>query len=142
MYKIIGGDQKQYGPISLEDVRRWILEGRLNATSMAWAEGSPEWKLLANFPEFADALRLQTGRPPAGMLPSPLNQSEWTAELLATRPQIHIGYCLSRSWGLLKENFGLLLGATFVIWLVESLCQRLPIIGMFYWVIQGVINAG
>ena len=142
MYKIIGGDQKEYGPISLEDVRRWILEGRLNSTSLAWAEGSPEWKPLSSLPEFADALRLQSGRPPAGMVPSPSNQSAWTAELLAMRPQINIGYCLSRSWGLLKESFGLLLGATFVIWLVESFCQRLPIIGMFYWVLQGVINAG
>ena len=30
-YTIIGGDTKEYGPISADDVRQWISEGRLNA---------------------------------------------------------------------------------------------------------------
>jgi len=64
------------------------------------------------------------------------------AEQLATRPQLRIGQCLKLSWDLLKANMGLLFGATFVIWLVESVCQRLPVVSMFYWVVQGVMNAG
>jgi len=31
MYTIIGGDQKEYGALSAEDMRKWIAEGRLNA---------------------------------------------------------------------------------------------------------------
>lgn len=142
MYKIIGGDQKQYGPISADDVRRWILEGRLNGQTLAWVEGSPEWKPLASFPEFYETFQMRSGQSFPSLHLAPGSQQAWTAQLLATRPQLRIVECLTLSWTLLKANFGLLFGATFVIWLVESLCQRLPIISMFYWVIQGVMNAG
>ena len=33
MYIIIGGDQKEYGPITADDVRQWIAEGRLSEES-------------------------------------------------------------------------------------------------------------
>ena len=32
MYKIIGGDQKEYGPIGAEQIRQWIAEGRTEMT--------------------------------------------------------------------------------------------------------------
>ena len=54
-YKVIGGDLKQYGPVSEEDVRKWIADGRLNAQSLAQIHGEIEWKQLFTFPEFADA---------------------------------------------------------------------------------------
>jgi hypothetical protein len=62
MYRIIGGDQKQYGPISADDLYKWIAESRLNAQSLVQAEGETEWKPLSAFPEFADAL---AAKPPA-----------------------------------------------------------------------------
>jgi hypothetical protein len=33
MYKILGIDNKEYGPVSAEQVRTWIAEGRLIRTS-------------------------------------------------------------------------------------------------------------
>jgi hypothetical protein len=53
MYTIIGGDGKEYGPISGEDVQRWVAEGRLNAQSLAKAESDAQFRTLAAFPEFA-----------------------------------------------------------------------------------------
>jgi hypothetical protein len=55
MYTIIGGDGKQYGPISESDLRKWITEGRLNAQSLAKAESDAEFRPLNAFPELADA---------------------------------------------------------------------------------------
>jgi hypothetical protein len=55
-YKIIGGDQKEYSMLSAEDMRRWIAEGRLNAQSLAKAEGDEEFRPLGGFPEFVAAL--------------------------------------------------------------------------------------
>ena len=52
MYKIIGADGNEYGPVSAEQIRQWVAEGRLNAVSRIQAEGSGEWKLLHEFPEF------------------------------------------------------------------------------------------
>src|ERR1700743_3013931 len=54
MFKIIGADQKEYGPISTEQIRRWITDGRLNAASKAQREGSTDWLPLAEFSEFPD----------------------------------------------------------------------------------------
>jgi len=55
-YKVIGGDLKQYGPVSAEDLRKWIADGRLNAMSLVQVHGDIEWKPLSSFPEFADLL--------------------------------------------------------------------------------------
>jgi hypothetical protein len=52
MYKIIGADGKEYGPISAEVLRQWIAEGRANAQSKILPEGATEWKALSEFPEF------------------------------------------------------------------------------------------
>ncbi len=53
MYKIIGADQKEYGPISAEQMRQWIAEGRINAQTQAQAAGETTWKSVSMFPEFA-----------------------------------------------------------------------------------------
>lgn len=56
MYKILGGDQKEYGPVSADQVREWITQRRVGAQTMIQADGSSEWKPLGTFPEFAAAL--------------------------------------------------------------------------------------
>jgi len=52
-YQIIGADGRQYGPVSGEQLRQWIAEGRANAQTYAYAEGTAEWKPLGTLPEFA-----------------------------------------------------------------------------------------
>ena len=43
MYEIIGADGKEYGPISFEQIRQWIAEGRVNAqTRVQVTAGSPQ----------------------------------------------------------------------------------------------------
>jgi len=64
MYIIIGGDGKQYGPISGEDVRKWIQEKRLNGRSQIKTEGETEFRALSTFPEFADLLQSAVVPPP------------------------------------------------------------------------------
>ncbi len=54
-YTIIGGDGKQYGPITEGEIRKWIAEGRLNAQSLAKSESDAEFRPLGAFPELADA---------------------------------------------------------------------------------------
>ena len=53
MYRIIGADGRQYGPVTGEQLRRWIAEGRANAQTQTLAEGATEWKPLSAVPEFA-----------------------------------------------------------------------------------------
>jgi GYF domain 2 len=74
MFKIIGADQKEYGPISAEQIRQWIIDGRLNAQTRAQRDGG-EWQTLSAFDEFADVLRpaaAGTTPPPPGSAPAPM----------------------------------------------------------------------
>lgn len=52
MFRIIGGDQKVYGPITVGQLRQWIAEGRANEHTMICAEGTSEWRPLSAFPDF------------------------------------------------------------------------------------------
>ncbi|HEX3625082.1 MAG TPA: DUF4190 domain-containing protein [Verrucomicrobiae bacterium] len=53
MYKILGADGRQYGPVTVDQIRRWIVEGRANAYTQTLVEGATEWKPLGLLPEFA-----------------------------------------------------------------------------------------
>ncbi len=64
MYKIIGADQKEYGPISAEQLRQWIAEGRANARTVVSCDGGPS-QPLDSFPEFAGLTPLDAPAPPA-----------------------------------------------------------------------------
>jgi TM2 domain-containing membrane protein YozV len=56
MYKIIGTDGRQYGPVSAEQIRRWLAENRVHAQTLVQTEGAPDWKPLSSLPEFAAEL--------------------------------------------------------------------------------------
>ncbi len=53
MFKIIGADGKEYGPITADQLRQWIADGRVNAQTKVWVEGATDWRTLAELPEFA-----------------------------------------------------------------------------------------
>lgn len=56
MYRVKGADQKEYGPVSLDQVRQWIQEGRLNRFSLLQKEGDALWKPLEQYSECGDLL--------------------------------------------------------------------------------------
>ena len=62
MYKIIGADGKQYGPISGEQLRQWIAEGRVESRTPVFADGAKEWTFVGLLPEFAPFF--DAGAPP------------------------------------------------------------------------------
>jgi hypothetical protein len=83
MYYIQGADQKEYGPVSSDQLRQWISENRLNRFSPARADGESLWKTLGDFPEFADAL----GAIPASVAPPAASPSSGsTAESSRSSP--------------------------------------------------------
>jgi hypothetical protein len=123
MYTIIGGDRQQYGPVSADEVRRWIAEGRASAQTQALAEGATEWKPLSAFPEFADLLGAISPAAPAlagavTRLPSP-------EELLARDYDLDIGNCLTRSWELVKKHFWPIVGITLLVMVVMGVINQL-----------------
>ena len=63
-YTIIGGDQKEYGPVTEGQLRQWIADNRVNAQTRVKVEGATEWKSLSEIPEFAAALKSSASPPP------------------------------------------------------------------------------
>jgi uncharacterized RDD family membrane protein YckC len=53
MFTIIGGDGKEYGPVTVEQIRTWIAAGRANLDTQARALGTDEWRRVGDFAEFA-----------------------------------------------------------------------------------------
>jgi hypothetical protein len=68
-YKMIGGDGKQYGPVTADQMRQWVSEGRVNAATRVQAEGGADWKPLGELPEFAG---VSSAQPPGQLQPPPL----------------------------------------------------------------------
>ena len=71
MYKIIGADGNEYGPITSEVLRQWITEGRANAQTKVLPEGTTEWKTIAEMPELSSLLPGVV--PPPGIAPAPIS---------------------------------------------------------------------
>ncbi len=70
MYKIIGSDGQQYGPVSAEQLRSWLGQNRVNAQTLIQPEGATEWKAVSTFTEFASDLRTApplTAPPPVNL---------------------------------------------------------------------------
>ncbi|MDB6020509.1 MAG: hypothetical protein JWQ04_366 [Pedosphaera sp.] len=138
MFTIIGADQKQYGPVTADEVRQWIRDGRADGRTLARSEAVGEWQPLASFPEFA-AFTAAPGTPPrlpgAPAAFSPLTD----AQLLAGTPDFDLGQCLGRAWELLMNNFGLLVAACTVVWMLEIIISAIPFAGAF---LSGVFYGG
>jgi hypothetical protein len=69
MYKIIGADGKEYGPVSIEQLRQWINEGRVNSQTSVRGEGGVDWRPLGTLPEFSLLFGVQTAPPTIGPRP-------------------------------------------------------------------------
>ena len=124
MYKIIGGDQKVYGPITADQLREWHREGRANAETHILPDGATEWVPFATLPEFAD---LFAARPAASLGPYGVPVIAASPETILSRDYtIDIGNCISRAWTLVKANFGPVVGISFLIYLVALVVNQIP----------------
>src|ERR1043166_8647538 len=133
MYRIIGVDNQQYGPVTADQIRRWLTENRINAQTLAQLEGSQEWKPLGSFSEFATELKA----------PPTLTSSQPPTMTAASRAssKIPAGVCgiLLGSLGIHKFILGYT-GAGLIMLLVTILsCFILSPIMHLIGVIEGII---
>ena len=123
MYTIIGGDQKEYGPVTAEQLRLWVTEGRVNAQTSVRIEGTTEWRPLAAFPEFADSLRAMPSGAPAATAGG---TAVVPAEVVLGRDySLDLGNCITRSWELVKQHLGPMVGITLLVMVVIFVINQL-----------------
>jgi uncharacterized membrane protein len=128
MYKIIGADGSEYGPVSIDQVRRWIAEGRADAQTKVQIEGG-EWKTLSESPEFDADLAAKAVAASAPPKVAATEAERIAADVIARDYSIYIGDCFSRGWQLVKKNFWLAVGATAVMILLSFALGSIPIVG-------------
>jgi TM2 domain-containing membrane protein YozV len=71
MYRVIGINGQQYGPVPADQLRRWLTDNRVNAQTLVQPEGAQDWKPLSAIEEFAPDLKAAPPPPlsPAGPQP-------------------------------------------------------------------------
>ena len=139
-YILIGGDQKEYGPISADDIRQWIAEGRLNEKSMAKAVGDAAFQPLEKFPEFADAIAPKTTVPAT---PPPLTGASGGPALSESDYDLDILGCLTQGWELVKGNMSVLFVGVLVYLLIEfaiGMLSGIPLIGALFSIANFIIS--
>jgi hypothetical protein len=127
MYKIIGGDGKEYGPASAEEVRGWIRAGRANGQTLAQAQGQTEWRPLSELPDFAEAVATPASTPLPPLVAG--GSSSFEAEVLAREVSLSVGSCLSRGWALVRNRFWLTVGSVTVAFILQMVVEVVPVAG-------------
>ncbi len=133
MYKIIGADQKEYGPVTADQLRQWVAEGRVNGQTSVWSEATTGWKPLAAWPEFADLLASKA--PVAGEPPPYGAQPGLPPDLFTRDYDLDIGRCVGDAWNLLKNHFGLIFGGVAIFFLIQiglGGLANIPIVGLVF----------
>jgi Domain of unknown function (DUF4190)/GYF domain 2 len=65
MFKILGADGREYGPVSFDQVKQWVAEGRINSRTLIQAPESANWQAAAEIPEI-NPLFSPSASPPCG----------------------------------------------------------------------------
>jgi hypothetical protein len=132
MYTIIGGDGKEYGPVTADQVRSWIAGGRANLQTKVKLVGTDDWKTVEEFPEITSgASTAAAGVPPV-------------SAMYRQAAHLDIISCYERSWTLLKANFWPLVGAGFLMSVFSSVLVYSHYKGIFVItpLFGGVFGAG
>jgi hypothetical protein len=83
MYKIIGADGNQYGPVDIAQLQQWARANRVSGQTLVQADGANDWKPLSTYPELAPLVSSPPPLPPAkSYTPSPLASAEIATYLL------------------------------------------------------------
>lgn len=131
MFTIIGGDGKEYGPATAEQLRAWMAAGRVNLDTRAKLAGTDEWRRLGDFPEFSapgvpPPMSAQPPVGPATTLPMSVSDPARPVEL-ADRGMRFLSWLLDNVIGTLVVLPGaLLVGVTVIMELILQRGQVTP----------------
>lgn len=80
MISILGADGKSYGPVSVEQIRAWIAEGRASLETLGQRHGDSEWLRLGDFHEFNPSLPPPLPKAPPALPTAMLDAEELIEE--------------------------------------------------------------
>ena len=145
MYRILGGDGKEYGPVSFQQLGQWIAEKRVNGDTRVQGEDGA-WRLLRDVPELVVLLQPPVVAPLLISAPAKAHfgPSDYDGDY-----DLDIVDCLTSAWRLFQQQFSTLFGPTMMYLLILfglSIFGALPYLGVLFslcsFVIGGPLLAG
>ena len=145
MYRILGSDGNEYGPVSTEQLGQWIRERRVNGETRVQGEDGV-WRLLREVPELVVLLQPPVVAPPLISAPAKAHfgPSDYDGDY-----DLDIVDCLTSAWRLFQQQFSTLFGPTMMYLLILfglSIFGALPYLGVLFslcsFVIGGPLLAG
>jgi hypothetical protein len=73
VYKIIGEDGQEYGPATGDQIRQWVVEGRIERQTPVFVEGASDWNFVGLLPQFSGCFAAP-GKPPT-IAPPPMTST-------------------------------------------------------------------
>lgn len=132
MYFLIGTDGRHHGPLSRDDVHRWLGEGLASRYSRARRDAEAQWQALRDMPEFEEATRppyVGGGQPPTDDAGDASGEPGVVQPRGGTKGRVDPLSCFRRSWYLLAAHFAALAGWTLLSVVVMVGLSLLPGIG-------------
>ena len=122
-YEMIGSDGEQYGPFTIQELEETLSQGRANKQTQIRETGSKEWLPLGKIitSDASESTDQQFG--PATPSDKPLDMNK----------------ALVDGWKLLKEHFGLLVGAGAIFFGIVFAAAMIPLGQLF---VQGPMMGG
>lgn len=145
MYRILGSDGNEYGPVSTEQLSQWIRERRVDGETRVQG-GDGVWRLLREEPELVVLLQPPVVAPQLISAPTKANSipSDYDGDY-----DLDVVACLTSAWSLFQQQFSTLFGPTMMYVLITfglSIFGALPYIGLLFnlcsFVIGGPLIAG
>jgi len=140
MFIILGADGKEYGPVTTDQVKAWISDGRANHDTQVKRESETLWKRIGDLAEFAGTISL----PPPVIAPTgPIDPRVYAETIIARNAPLDITGCLSRSWKLVTGDFWSIVGTTALALIILAVLSIIPLLGaLANLVISGPIAGG
>jgi GYF domain 2 len=155
MYRIIGGDGREYGPVTGDTIRQWIVQNRANAKTLVRADDSADWRPLGEIPEFAGSFgapppqQLAEAPPPPAPPPAPhapaapADPAALTAAYAGRESGLSIGDCIGGAFRVLGINYWQAVGVTFLVMACIVVIQFIPLLNILAsLLLTQVFNAG
>ena len=133
MFEIIGGDGKTYGPVTSDELRRWVREGRADPGTKVKRGGESEWVPLGSLDEFFPEV---VNHPPL------LRAVQGMKDLRIGHP-IRMGECFGRAWAAYRQDPWKITGVIILVLLLQFLMNSIPVVGAFLaFLLNGPILGG
>ncbi len=139
MYRILGGDGKEYGPVSFQQLGQWIAEKRVNGDTRVQGEDGA-WRPLREVPELVVLLQPPVVAPLLISAPAKAHfgPSDYDGDY-----DLDVVDCLTSAWRLFQQQFSTLFGPTMMYVLITfglSIFGALPYIGVLFSLCSFVIG--